>query len=60
MLTAAGLTLTEGTVEELAATDINGRQIRNLTRLAKILYPDGKATLAQMLAVLGYGASGNA
>jgi hypothetical protein len=31
---------------------VNGRQIRNLTRLAKILHPDGQATLAQMRAVL--------
>lgn len=54
MLASAGLTLTEGTVEELAAADINGRQIRNLTRLARILHPGGEATLTQMRGVLNY------
>jgi hypothetical protein len=55
MLASAGLTLVEGTVEELAEGNINGRQIRNLTRLAKILHPSGQVTLEQMRAVLGYG-----
>jgi SpoVK/Ycf46/Vps4 family AAA+-type ATPase len=55
MLDAAGLTLAEGSVEELAEADINGRQIRNLTRLAKILHPEGIVTLPHMRAVLGYG-----
>jgi hypothetical protein len=55
MLGAAGLTLTDGTVEELAEAGTNGRQIRNLTRLAKILHPDGLVTLGQMRAVLQYG-----
>jgi hypothetical protein len=55
MLDAAGLTLSEGTVAELAEPNFNGRQIRNLTRLAKILHPDGRVTLAQMRAVLRYG-----
>ena len=44
-------------MEGLAEAEINGRQIRNLTRLAKILCPEGAVTLAQMRAVLGYGAS---
>jgi hypothetical protein len=55
MLASAGLALTAGSVEELAENDINGRQIRNLTRLAKILHPDGQVTLEQMRAVLRYG-----
>lgn len=55
MLTAASLTLTEGEVTELAETELNGRQIRNLTRLAKILYPAGVVTLDQMRGVLRYG-----
>jgi hypothetical protein len=55
MLQSAGLELAEGTVEELAAANINGRQIRNLTRLAKILYPGGRVTLEQMRGVLRYG-----
>jgi hypothetical protein len=54
MLQSAGMTLTEGTMEELAEAVLNGRQIRNLTRLAKILHPDGCATLEQMRAVLRY------
>jgi hypothetical protein len=57
MLNAAGLTLTEGTVEELAEEATNGRQIRNLTRLAKILHPCGQVTLAQMRDVLRYGSA---
>ncbi len=55
MFEAAGLTLENGTLRELAQTNLNGRQIRNLTRLAKILYPGGKVTLEQMNSVLKYG-----
>jgi hypothetical protein len=55
MLRAAALTLTGGTPEELAEADLNGRQIRNLTRLARIVHPGGEVTLEQMRAVLGYG-----
>ena len=55
MLKAARLELDNGTIAELAETEINGRQIRNLTRLARILYPDGRLTLAQMRDVLHYG-----
>jgi hypothetical protein len=55
MLESAGLALVEGTVEELAESKINGRQIRNLTRLAKIMHPGGAVTLEQMRGVLRYG-----
>jgi hypothetical protein len=55
MLAAAGLTLTAGTVAELAEPRFNGRQIRNLTRPAKILHPDGAVTMEQLRAVLHYG-----
>ena len=55
MLASAGLALATGSVDELAEAVVNGRQIRNLTRLAKILYPGGQVTLGQMRAVLGYG-----
>ncbi len=55
MLRAAGLTLVGGTAEELAEAELNGRQIRNLTRLARIVHPGGEVTLEQMRAVLGYG-----
>jgi hypothetical protein len=54
MLASAGLMLIAGTVEELAETPVNGRQIRNLTRLAKIIYATGPVTLAQMQKVLNY------
>jgi hypothetical protein len=57
MLEAASLTLTDGAVEDLAEAAINGRQIRNLTRLAKILHPRGQVTLEQMRGVLQYGCS---
>jgi hypothetical protein len=55
MLQSAGLTLIEGSVGALAEAVLNGRQIRNLTRLAKILYPGGSVTLDQMRNVLSYG-----
>lgn len=55
MLEAAELTLAEGTIQQLAETVLNGRQIRNLTRLAKILHPAGIVTLEQMRNVLRYG-----
>jgi hypothetical protein len=55
MFTAAELTLGEGTMEQLAESTLNGRQIRNLTRLAKILHPAGTVTLEQMRNVLRYG-----
>ncbi len=50
---AAGLTLTAGTAEELAEAELNGRRIRNLTRLARIVHADGEVTLEQMREVLG-------
>jgi hypothetical protein len=55
MLRAADLTLLGGTAEELAEAELNGRQIRNLTRLARIIHPEGEVTLEQMREVLGYG-----
>ena len=56
MFQAANLTLVEGSLDDLAAVVLNGRQIRNLTRLAKILHPDGRLTLADMREVLRHGA----
>lgn len=58
MFQAAGMSL-YGSLFELAQSDVNGRQIRNLTRLAKILYPDGRVTLEQMRGVLAYGSAGD-
>src|SRR5262249_7562076 len=55
MFDAAGLRMVEGTIGELAESVLNGRQIRNLTRLAKILHPGGAVTLDQMRSVLRYG-----
>lgn len=55
MLTAAGLTLVGGDFERLARTKINGRQVRNYVRLAKILYPDGQVTGEQMETLFAYG-----
>ncbi|GIW82204.1 MAG: hypothetical protein KatS3mg105_4011 [Gemmatales bacterium] len=55
MLTSAKLKLTDGALDDLAAVELNGRQIRNFTRLAKILYPDGAVTVEQMKAILRYG-----
>jgi hypothetical protein len=57
MFVSAGLTLTEGAFDDLAESAMNGRQIRNMARLAKILHPDGAITLGQMLQVLKYGCS---
>ncbi|MBM4071138.1 MAG: AAA family ATPase [Planctomycetes bacterium] len=55
MFVAAGLKLTEDEFDELAAAKVNGRQIRNLTRLAKILHPEGCLGLDQMRQVLALG-----
>lgn len=55
MFAAAGLSLTDGNFEELAETKINGRQIRNLSRLAKVLHPDGGVTLTEMRYILTFG-----
>jgi len=55
MFESAGLTITEGTLHDLAEAVLNGRQIRNLTRLARILHPGGVITLEQMRNVLRYG-----
>src|SRR5436190_5125620 len=55
MLDSAGLTLADGSIGQLAETVLNGRQIRNLTRLAKILHPEKVVTLDQMRNVLRYG-----
>ena len=55
MLRAAGLTLKDGTTADLAAADLNGRQIRNLTRLAKILHPAGEVSVEEMREVMMHG-----
>jgi hypothetical protein len=55
MFEAADLKLTEGSFEQLAESVTNGRQIRNLTRLAEILHPSGELTLDEIQGVLEYG-----
>lgn len=55
MFEAASLTLVGDCFSELATANINGRQIRNLTRLARILHPAGTLSLEDMNNVLVYG-----
>jgi hypothetical protein len=57
MFRAAGLRLAGpgDAFAALAEPAINGRQIRNLVRLARILHPDGTVTVPQMLDILEYG-----
>ena len=55
MFDAAELKLVDGSFKQLAETNMNGRQIRNMTRLAKILHPDGALTLDDLQGVLEYG-----
>ena len=55
MFQAAGMRLASGSFDDLAEAAINGRQIRNLVRLARVLHPDGKVTVEQMLGVLEFG-----
>jgi hypothetical protein len=55
MFAAAGLELGENAFDDLAAAKVNGRQIRNMTRLAKILHPEGRISLEEMRKVLTLG-----
>ena len=55
MFEAAGLELTDAAFEDLAAAKVNGRQIRNLTRLTKILHPEGRIRIEDMQKVLTLG-----
>lgn len=43
-------------LQEVASWELNGRQIRNFTRLARILFPEGALTLERMQEVLRFGA----
>lgn len=54
MFEAAGMRLVGGAFDELAGPDLNGRQIRNLVRLARILHPAGDVSLPQMREILEY------
>ena len=55
MFAAAGLSLTGGSFQELAQPETNGRQIRNLVRLARILHPERQVTAARVMDLLRYG-----
>jgi hypothetical protein len=55
MFSVAGLRLEGCSFESIAQFDLNGRQIRNITRLAKILNPDCVITRAAMREALRYG-----
>lgn len=55
MFRAAGLELVGGDFHALAAHDLNGRQIRNLTRLAKMLNADNQVTVERMHEALKFG-----
>jgi SpoVK/Ycf46/Vps4 family AAA+-type ATPase len=55
MFESAGIRLVDGSFEDLADAELNGRQIRNLVRLARILHPEAAVTLTQMRAILEYG-----
>ena len=54
MFEAAGLRLADGEFSRLAEPAVNGRQIRNLVRLARILHPSGEISAPQMLDILEY------
>ena len=56
MIRAAGLQLDAETLAIVADWDLNGRQIRNLSRLARILYPSGPLGLSEMEEILRFGA----
>jgi hypothetical protein len=55
MFDLAGLRLVDGAFDALGEPVINGRQIRNLVRLARILHPGGDVTVKQMLSILEFG-----
>ena len=55
MFGVAGLNCDTDLFSELAKWDVNGRQIRNLTRLAKILHPGSRLSLEKMEEVIRYG-----
>ena len=57
MFAAAQLRTDGYSFEALGVLDLNGRQIRNITRLAKILNPDGHVTRDGIHEALQFGAS---
>ena len=55
MFRMAGLELRGVSWTELGDRELNGRQIRNLTRLAKILYPEGVVDASGIQEILSFG-----
>jgi hypothetical protein len=55
MFKAAGLRLVDGRFDLLAGWNLNGRQIRNMTRLTRILNPGGEISLAALEEVNRFG-----
>jgi SpoVK/Ycf46/Vps4 family AAA+-type ATPase len=55
MFAAAGLSLREGTFADLASHDMNGRQIRNLVRLTRIMHPDRAVSAAEVEHLMKFG-----
>ncbi len=54
MFHAAGLSLDSNDFTELSQVQLNGRQIRNLARLTRIMHPEGKVTTQNILTLLQY------
>jgi len=52
MFAAAAVRLTTGSFADLGVAEVNGRQIRNLVRLARILHPDGKVSIDEVLTLI--------
>lgn len=57
MFSMAGLTLAKDGFEQLAEVEVNGRQIRNYTRLIRIVHPQGNVTIEQIKQLLRYGST---
>ena len=55
VLERAGVELPDGDLERVAEASLNGRQIRNLVRLACVLHPDRRLTAADVLELTRYG-----
>lgn len=59
MFSLAGMKLKSYSFDELGKHELNGRQIRNITRLAKILNPDGELDRAAIEEALKFGTPSN-
>ena len=57
MFDIAGLHLISQGFEQLGKIELNGRQIRNYTRLIRIVYPNRDVTFEQVTRLLKYGSA---